>query len=218
MISTRSNIFDRFVPVFSFISIFVATTQSLSTALTAPPCQDKRSNRQLEQMNPTVLEWKKTSANQYLARARINGVYMGELRNRDSHKHWSIQIGPDATDKIELIYNKSFGDLPSSEELRIGEPIEICGDYITSNAPTGRYEASPLGAIIHWTHINPGDRDGGAHEHGYVMLMGRIFGHDYVRPNGNQNTNNPSRRKPRRPNLFEGLMQPLYAPLQALAQ
>ena len=118
----------------------------------------------LDIINGQVLTWKTSTANAFLARARIQGTVDQLFPDHSGHRHFSLKIGPQAQDHIEVIYNLSFGKLPVP---KMGDSVEACGDYITSIAQTGSYPASPDGGIIHWVHRSPGH-----HEQGYVILNG----------------------------------------------
>jgi len=129
-----------------------------------------RGDTQLNIDNRQVLTWKSTSKNQYTTQAYISGVMEGSLTNSNSHYRFMVRLGDGPKDIIEVVYNNKFGSMPKLEE---GMEITICGEYITSNAPTQRYQPSPAGAIIHWVHQNPGDRKGSAnHPHGFIMVNG----------------------------------------------
>ncbi len=141
-----------------------------------PPCLENGNSEPLPVMNDAVLEWKRTTANQTLKRGRISGVLVKVVQSRASHEHLEVKIGPQDDDSIELVYNQEFGRMPT---FAAGAQVDACGDYITANASTGRYPPSPMGAILHWIHFNPGDRDGGRHEHGYIMVDGVLYGHLY---------------------------------------
>lgn len=120
--------------------------------------------KSLEVINQQVLVWKSSTANAFLARARIEGTVDQIFPDHSGHRHFSLKIGPNPTDHIEVIYNLSFGNLPVPT---IGMSVEACGDYITSIAQTGSYPPSPDGGIIHWVHRSPH-----GHEAGYVILNG----------------------------------------------
>lgn len=68
----------------------------------------------LEIINAQVLQWKTSTANAFLARARIEGTVDQVLPDHSGHRHFSLKIGPQAEDHIEVIYNLSFGHLPNS--------------------------------------------------------------------------------------------------------
>ena len=121
----------------------------------------------LDVMNDQVLTWKTTTANAFLARARIQGKVDQLFPDHSGHRHFSLQIGAAPKDHIEVIYNLSFGKLPTP---KVGDSVEACGDYITSIAQTGSYPASPDGGIIHWVHRSPGH-----HEQGYFILNGTKY-------------------------------------------
>jgi len=135
-------------------------------------------------MNDTVLNWKQATPNQYTSRAYVLGRYIRTLRVRPSHVHFELSLGgADAASpaqSVELVYNREFGEMPP--EFAPNSEVAACGDYITSNAPAGRYEASPMGAIFHWVHYNPGNRDGGKHPHGFVWVGGKLFGQERGAP------------------------------------
>jgi hypothetical protein len=126
-------------------------------------CLDHK--KPLDVMNDQVIKWKSTTANAFLARARIQGTVDQVFPDHAGHRHFSLKIGPNPNDHIEVIYNLSFGKLPVAV---IGMTSEACGDYITSIAQTGSYPPSPDGGIIHWVHKSPR----GSHESGYVILNG----------------------------------------------
>jgi hypothetical protein len=121
--------------------------------------------------NETVLNWKKSTPNQFHGRGRVEGAINAVYPDRNGHNHVQIVIGKGQTDTIEVVYNEDFGRLP---KLAVGMQAEACGDYITSNAATDRYQASPDGAIVHWVHKNPNRSSG--HPNGYLMLDGFVFG------------------------------------------
>jgi hypothetical protein len=70
-----------------------------------------------------------------------------------------------------VIYNIEFGALPA---LSIGMNVAACGDYITVG-PNAQLP-SPEPAIIHWVHVNPGTRDGGAHPSGFLVINNQAYG------------------------------------------
>ena len=119
--------------------------------------------------NEDVLKWKTSTPNQFKARGHIEGTLQKTFKDKTGHKHWEIRIGDKSKDLIELIYNEDFGRLPESY---IGMKIEACGDYITSNKPTGNLPASPDGAIIHWVHISSTPK----HPSGFVVVDGTVYG------------------------------------------
>ena len=124
-------------------------------------------NQPLEIINDQVLKWKVSTSNAFMARARISGTVDNVFPDHSGHRHFSLKIGPQATDHIEVIYNLSFGQMPTAN---VGDNAEACGDYITSIAQTGSYPPSPDGAIIHWVHRSPR-----GHLPGYVILNGNKY-------------------------------------------
>lgn len=150
------------------ILLGLALVLNVSAQDATPPCLD--SGIDIPVINDKVRVWKTTTKNQYLARAHVRGVLSAIYTEQGSHAHFQMELDGSGRDTLEVVYNIDFGKLPP---LAIGMEIETCGDYITSNAPTPRYPASPDGAIIHWVHKNP--RPGG-HESGYLEIDGRVFG------------------------------------------
>jgi len=134
-----------------------------------PDCLNATGAR-LPTNNPQVLNWKKTTPNQYLNRGHVLGTINKVYGRINGHDHFSLKIGPNPTDTLELIYNVEFGALPA---LRNGMTVESCGDYITSNKKTPQYPASPDLAILHWIHKNP---DNKGHAHGWVFIEGKLYG------------------------------------------
>ena len=120
--------------------------------------------------NAEVLNWKQTTPNQTLRRAHVDGKVAKVYPDKNGHEHFSVQIGPNATDTVEVIYNVGFGEMPV---VNVGMSVEACGDYITSTAQSGEYPPSPDGGILHWVHRSPKINK---HEHGYVVLNGVLFG------------------------------------------
>ena len=120
--------------------------------------------KMLDIINEQVIKWKTSTSNAFLSRARIEGTVDQVFPDHSGHRHFSLKIGPNLTDHIEVIYNLSFGNLPVPI---IGMSAEACGDYITSIAQSGSYPPSPDGGISHWVHRSPP-----GHEPGYVILNG----------------------------------------------
>lgn len=150
----------------------LVTTLLVSTAgafAESPLCMGK--GQPLPVNNEQVLNWKYNSKNQFKDRGHVQGVLTQIYKNKSGHRHLQVQIGNEARDKVEIIYNESFGKMPT-DALRLGASFEVCGDYITSNKRAGRYPASPDGAIIHWVHKS----NSSYHDSGYVMIDGEIYG------------------------------------------
>ena len=139
----------------------------------APPTCLDENNHVLEYNNEVVVTWVKTTPNQYHSRAHINGTVVRLYGMQGDHHHLSVQIGNNVTEVIEVIYNQAFGKIV--RQVEVGSTLQACGDYITSNKATGRYRASPDGAILHWVHhsTNPN-----RHPDGYLMIDGNLYGDD----------------------------------------
>lgn len=189
------SLFPRFFAVVSFVSFLFQFSAFAGPRHGIPDCLDNQS-RVLSIMNDQVLKWKQSSPNQYQARALVQGVvekvYTQNPRVTDpslmswstqteilksnkgagnnAHMHFSIRIGNQPGETLEVVYNVEFGDMPAPN---VGDQVIACGDYITSNAPTDRYQPSPDGAIIHWVHRSP---DLQRHQHGYVVINQRLYG------------------------------------------
>lgn len=126
--------------------------------------------------NEQVLQWKFNTKNQYKNRGHIYGVVTNIYKGKKSHQHFQVKLAEGPRDTIEVIYNTSFNEI---DNLRVGSEVESCGDYITSNARTGRYQASPDGAILHWVHEST---NSARHESGYVVVDGVLHGMPHGRP------------------------------------
>jgi hypothetical protein len=140
---------------------------SLAWSAVEPLCLTN--GQPLPVMNEQVLTWKKQTRNQYKNRALVDGTLANVYPDKSGHVHISVRIGEGPQDTVEVIYNESFGRMP---DLKVGSEVKACGDYITSNARTKRYQPSPDGAIIHWVHRSNNDR----HEDGFVMVDGSVYG------------------------------------------
>lgn len=130
------------------------------------PCE--ANGKSLSINNFDVLKWENTSKNGYHSRGHILGTVVETFQSSRSHRHISVQIGPNPNDLIEVIYNQAFGNMPVPTP---GMSIEACGDYATSTAPLGRNPSSPDNAIIHWVHHSTS-----SHDSGYVVLDGVVYG------------------------------------------
>ncbi len=138
---------------------------------TIPPCRGY--GYDLPVNNSQVLHWKRTTENQFRERAHVQGpiLQLFSIGDRD-HVHFEIQLGKYSDETLEVIYNQDFGKLPP---IHPGMQVEACGDYITSTAPSGPYPASPVGAIIHWIHMNPNNSK---HDAGFLVIDGKLYGQD----------------------------------------
>ncbi|MEN9722832.1 MAG: hypothetical protein RJB38_818 [Pseudomonadota bacterium] len=155
--------------VFSVVVLGVVGSPAQARLSEIPHCEGKN-GQPLAVDNARVVQLKTTTPNQFLERARVEGRVIRLLQSRPSHEHFEIQIGSRPQDTLEVVFNRDFG----RPAVKVGDDVEACGDYITSNAPTQRYQASPSGAIIHWVHEN---ERGGAHPDGYVVVNDRyMFG------------------------------------------
>jgi len=132
-------------------------------------CPDNNGNN-IPINNSQVLQWKTSTHNQFLARAHVKGVVMDVYPDHSGHNHFAIDLDSNPNDGLEVVYNISFGDIPG---VNVGDMVEACGDYITSDEATSQYPASPMGAIIHWIHRNP---SGQGHPSGFLIINGQLYG------------------------------------------
>lgn len=154
-----------------FYAVLVASLSiswSAQAKLAEVPACEGKGGQELSVDNNRVLNFKATTPNQYLERARVEGKVVRILESRPEHAHFEIQIGPGPKDTLEVVFNLDFG----RPQPKVGDIVEACGDYITSNAPTPKYQPSPSGAIIHWVHENS---RGGEHPDGYIILNDRFM-------------------------------------------
>ena len=121
--------------------------------------------------NDQVIQWKRNTPDQTMRRALIQGTITQQYADQTGHTHFAINIDSSPNGDIEVIYNDEFGELP---RLQPGMTVVACGDYITVG-PHARLP-SPMGAIIHWVHYNPGNRDGGVHNSGFLIINGKPYG------------------------------------------
>jgi hypothetical protein len=135
-----------------------------------PFCLDQQ-RQTLPINNSQPMEWKFHTRDQFKARAYVQGELTQLYPDRTGHTHFAIDLDGKPGGDIEIIYNQNFGSLPP---LRVGMMVQACGDYITVGPQAHR--PSPMGAIIHWVHYNPGDRDGGRHPHGFLVIQGKVYG------------------------------------------
>jgi len=153
---------------FSTAYMNAAYTAEIQADLTQPPPCLNDDGSTLAQNDNQVISWETTTRNQFLARAHVVGQIENIYANETGHAHFSIGLG-NGHSTLEVIYNLSFGELP---RLTPGMNVEACGDYITSNAAAGGYQASPDGAIIHWIHKSDNEK----HKSGYLSINGVTYG------------------------------------------
>lgn len=156
-----------------FQSLGFAFVSSINQVPTLPghlTCLDLN-HEALPFQNEQVMQWKVSTPDQTIKRALIEGTVTQRFSDHSGHVHFAINIDIKPEGDIEVIYNNNFGSLPS---IQVGMRVIACGDYITVGPRARR--PSPMGAIIHWVHYNPGDRDGGKHKHGFLIINEKPFG------------------------------------------
>lgn len=162
--------------VLSFVLMLSGLLQSGSVLANGePPCMDQ--GHELSVNNSDVLKWKTSTPNQFLARAHVMGVVSKIYEGNSGHDHFQILLDGKAGDTLEIIYNVQFGSLG---EVKVGQSVEACGDYITSIARAKTYPASPDGAILHWVHssgrVRSTTRKPRGHESGYLEINDVVYG------------------------------------------
>lgn len=153
---------------------FIATLLCLftfSAQADTPLCMAK--GQPLPINNEQVLNWKFNSKNTYKNRGNVEGIIGKVYKDKTGHRHFQVIIGENPRDTIEIIYNQSFGKIPSAA-LTAGAHVQACGDYITAKSSNGKYRPSPDGAIIHWVHRSPASY----HDHGFVVIDDVLYGMD----------------------------------------
>lgn len=148
--------------------IVLAVSAHAGQNSSAPECDDDN-GQPIAINNSQVLTWEKTTANQFLARANVEGNVVADYPDQTGHHHFAIQIGSDPSQTLEVIYDMAFGPIP---QIQLGMHIQACGDYITSDEATSQYPVSPCGAIIHWIHMAPKP----THQNGFLMINGEVYG------------------------------------------
>lgn len=118
--------------------------------------------------NGQVLNWKVSTPNQFHARANVMGTVVRVYPDQTGHHHFSLLIGNQRTQTIEIVYNEEFGSAP----VQVGASVEACGDYITATQVTGSLPPSPDGAIVHWVHQS----DNPDHPSGFLVINGVLYG------------------------------------------
>jgi hypothetical protein len=113
--------------------------------------------------NLRVLDLKRNTRNQHKDRGYVEGTVSRMFGRKGDHLHFEVLIGNDHRDGIEIVYNRDFGN----PRVEPGDHVIACGDYITSYAKAGGYEASPSKALIHWVHEN---ERGTAHPDGFIVV------------------------------------------------
>ncbi len=154
----------RAAKVLGFV-LFIITLRSWGAT---PACLSQKAVLPID--NQRALSYKTSTPSGYKTRAHVLGVVQATFGNQGDHTHFVLQIGQKATDNLEIIYNREFGELPA---LKVGDQVDGCGDYITSTQQNGPYPPSPMGAILHWVHENPNGR---GHESGFLVINNTLYG------------------------------------------
>lgn len=152
---------------FGFVALLLCFF-TLTAQAESPLCMAK--GQPLPINNEQVLNWKFNSKNAYKNRGNVEGILGKVYKDKTGHRHFQVILGENPRETIEIIYNQSFGKIPT-EALTPGSRVQACGDYITAKASNGKYRASPDGAIIHWVH-----KSTSYHDHGFVMIDDVLYG------------------------------------------
>ena len=157
----------------------IAFSEALPDSLPNLPnhlqCLDN-SNQNMRYNNSQVINWEQTTADQFKDRGMVQGTITKIYPSQTGHTHFAIGLGNGSG--IEVIYNNEFGALP---RLVIGMTVSACGDYITVGPSA--HLPSPMPAILHWVHYNPGTRDGGRHPGGFLIINNLPYGFTDPGPN-----------------------------------
>jgi hypothetical protein len=151
----------------STLVLLVLASGVISSAQTVATCRDH--GKVLADMDAQALQWKTTESSGFQARALLTGTVDEVFPDHTGHRHFSIKIGPGTEDRVEVIYNESFGAMPLPQT---GTSVQACGDFIVATSQNGGYPPSPDGALIHWVHKSPH----ASHDDGYVVLDGVAYG------------------------------------------
>lgn len=138
-----------------------------STSAGSATCMDHGKTLPID--NEQALQWRSQQSSGFHSRAFISGTVDEVFPDQTGHRHFSVKIGPNTDDRIEVIYNESFGQMPLPQA---GDPAEACGDYIVATHSNGGYPPSPDGALVHWVHRSPN----GHHDNGFVILNSVVYG------------------------------------------
>lgn len=138
-------------------------------------------------MNEEAIQWK-TKVSGYQTRVLVSGTVDEVYADKSGHRHFSLKIGAHNDDRVEVIYNVSFGAMPLPV---VGDEAEACGDYIVATKKNGSFPPSPDGAIVHWVHKST--RKG--HDDGFVILNGVVYGNEDDKGGGNNNNDNGGGRR-----------------------
>lgn len=146
------------------LSLSVSAAQNWASGGTEA-CMDN--GQVLSVDNQKAIQLRSQQQSGYSTRLLISGVVDEVFPDHSGHRHFSVKIGPNPNDHIEVIFNLSVGSLPVPT---VGETAEACGVYIVSTSQNGGFPPSPDGMIIHWVH-----RGGGGHDPGFVILNGQFY-------------------------------------------
>jgi len=165
-----------FQPSFSF-SASMPGTPDIPNLPNHIQCLDN-SHQVMGYNNTQIVTWETTTKDQFHDRGMVTGQITTIYPNQTGHTHFAISLG--SGQGIELIYNDEFGALP---KLSVGMTVSACGDYITVGPHA--HLPSPMPAIIHWVHYNPGTRDGGRHPGGFLVINNQAYGFTNPGPDAN---------------------------------
>ncbi|MGZ3723371.1 MAG: hypothetical protein ACXVA9_10600 [Bdellovibrionales bacterium] len=149
------------------ISLFLVFGWLAQAQETAPPCMAR--GQVLQVNNEQVIHFKSSTPNGYHDRGHVTGKVTQVFRDATGHNHFEITLAAAPATTVEMVYDQKFGRLPN---VNLGDAIEACGDYITSNDYFGGYSPSPDGALVHWIHR----ADHPGHDNGYIIINGTVYG------------------------------------------
>lgn len=135
-----------------------------NTYASIPSCMNKKVRLDID--NHQVINLRDFMEQGFKTRALVEGSLVVMMENRQGHTHLEIDLDQNLAtfdDRLEVIYNNNYGDLPNVQE---GDKIIACGDFIVD-------KHSPHKAVIHWLHKSPNPK---SHDHGFLAINGIIFG------------------------------------------
>ena len=157
------NTKQMFLSMILGLGLLVGATGFAAT----PQCVDDQGNI-LPLDNAQAIGYKTNTSNGSTSRIHASGAITKIYPNATGHNHFEINMGSGSADTLEVVYNISFGALPT---LKVGMNVEVCGDFINSYAPENGYQASPDGAIVHWIH-----KTTSSHPAGFTIINGVLYG------------------------------------------
>lgn len=156
------------VAVLGLLAFFTLGSADLraSEPDSAPPCL--AAGQVLGINDSQVLGWETSTEPEFHGRAHVSGPIVRVYPDMTNHQHFLVQIGPEPTDTVEIVFDVEFGRING---LAPGEQVEACGDFINTSGEEGH--GSYTSSIVHWVHEPFGYS---RHEAGYTRVNGVLYG------------------------------------------